>query len=294
MEIKTPAKINIFLNVGKKRSDGFHRIVSLMSKINIFDRMDISPADNIEVSGMDWLPEEDNLIYKAALSLKEHTGYDKGCRIKIDKSIPDGAGLGGGSSDAAAILKSLNKLWETGLDRKELMEIGKQLGSDVNFFLYPGICLARGRGERIQELEHEKIYDGSIVLIMPDIKISTRKVYENYSDAILSEKKLSEEKLSEKKLTEEKELNKIINNFQKGNWAEILKNDLQKTVFKEYPILKSIYNRIKNWGATPLLSGSGSSLFALSDNLKTAESIADIVKNNFGYKTAIVKPFIGE
>jgi 4-diphosphocytidyl-2-C-methyl-D-erythritol kinase len=278
MEIKAPAKLNIFLNVGKKREDGFHRIISLMTRIDLFDRMEITDSDTIEIEGMDNIPKEDNLIYKAAVRLRDYADIDKGCKITVDKIIPEGAGLGGGSSDAAAVLKGLNKFWGTGLERKELAGIGKVLGSDVNFFLYDGPCLVRGRGEQVEEIEDASPYGGSVVLIMPDIEISTRKVYENYPGG---------------SLTEEKELNKIMENFREGNWPDVLRNDLQETVFKEFPILGSLYKRIINWGGYPLLSGSGASIFALTENDKTADSIAKIVEQNFNYTSTVVKPFTG-
>ena len=282
MEIKAPAKINLFLNVGKKRDDSFHEIISLMVKVNLFDEITIEEKfpplskrgagginENIIIEAPKWLSKQDNIVFKAAKALINYTGKKKGCRIKLKKNIPPGSGLGGGSSDCAAVLLALNKLWDLNLPLGDLKKIGGDLGSDVNFFLHKGGCLVQGRGEIVEPLDVTSKTAHYVILIMPDIKISTREVYKKYPGG---------------RLIDTVELNKIIKNYREGRWPVILRNDLEGVVFKEFPVLKEIKNNLINWGVQSLLSGSGSVIFALSKDKKHVESVASIVRQNFGFK----------
>lgn len=275
MEIKAPAKINLYLNVGQKRKDSFHDIISIMVKVSLWDVITIGKHEDIIIEGPDWLSQEENLAYKAAKLLKDYTRTDKGCRIQIKKNIPPKRGLGGGSSDCGAVLNALNSFWQLSIETKELEEIGKELGSDVNFFLHPGNCVVTGRGETIIPLGN--IFKGTknIIIIDTDIEISTKDVYEKYRNG---------------KLTEKQKLNKIITDYKEGNWVQILKNDLEDIVFREFPILKNLKSRLINWGTYPLLCGSGSCIFALVDDKNTAESISQIINEDFEYNTWIVNP----
>jgi 4-diphosphocytidyl-2-C-methyl-D-erythritol kinase len=191
MEIQAPAKINLTLEVINKRDDGFHNISSVMQTIGLYDTLVFreSPRIQLEIDS-DSLPLgdgmrkmsgnskiEDNLAYKAAVLFKEKTGYKGGASIQLKKNIPSASGLGGGSSDAAATLKGLNKLWKTGLSDKELANIGSNLGSDIPFFVYGGTCLVEGRGERITRLKPAaQCY---FVLFIPFLEIpqKTRTLY---------------------------------------------------------------------------------------------------------------------
>ncbi|MFC2061168.1 4-(cytidine 5'-diphospho)-2-C-methyl-D-erythritol kinase [Elusimicrobiota bacterium] len=279
MEINAPAKINLFLNVGKKREDTFHEISSIMIKVNLFDRITIEEADEIIIEAPEWLPTEENIVFKAASMLKEYASVNNGCRIKLEKNIPPGRGLGGGSSDCANVLKALNNLWETGLGIEELEKIGKELGSDVNFFLYPGSCHVSGRGEIIKPLQ--EIVEGKyyIILVDPGMEISTEKVYDKYPGG---------------NLTQPQELDKIIQNYTEGKWDRILTNDLEDIVLKEYPVLKNLKDRLINWGSQPLLSGSGSCIYALVNEEKTAKVISSIIDRDLEFKTWIVNIITGE
>lgn len=273
MEIKAPAKINLFLNVGKKRVDNFHEVYSIMVNIGLYDKIILKESDAIQVTGPDWLPEKDNLIYKAVSLFKDHTGYNKGCNISVDKGIPPGRGLGGGSSDAAKVLLALNRLWGLDLDISELEKIGSILGSDINFFLYESDCLVKGRGELVIPISSEVSVKKDILVIDAGLEISTKVVYEKVTDGIL---------------TEESDLDKILDDYRSGNWATILRNDLEDPVFKVFPVLKDLKKRLKNWGVSPLLSGSGSCMFALSDDKEKLISVARILNENFDYNTWIV------
>lgn len=153
LTIETPAKVNLTLEVLGKRGDGYHEIVSIMQAISLFDRLTISVADDLSLTtGTPGLDTRDNLVCRAACLLKDHTGVSTGARIHLRKDIPVAAGLGGGSSDAAATLLGLDRLWGLHLAKEELVECAAQLGSDVPFFLSGGTALAEGRGERISPL----------------------------------------------------------------------------------------------------------------------------------------------
>ncbi|MFH1415257.1 MAG: 4-(cytidine 5'-diphospho)-2-C-methyl-D-erythritol kinase [Elusimicrobiota bacterium] len=273
MEFRAPAKINLFLNVGNRRDDGYHNIVSIMVKIGLYDRISIEPADEITVEGPDWLPQENNLMYRAAMLLKEMAPSGSGCRMKIEKNIPAGRGLGGGSSDCACVLEHLNRLWRLNMEVNKLGEIGGELGSDVNFFLHPGAGVVTGRGETV--IPFENLFKGKkeIIIVDTGIEISTKEIYDNYPGG---------------KLTEKDELNTIISCYKRGEWADILRNDLEVVVFKRYPVLRDLKNRLVNWGTFPLLSGSGACLFAIADDAETAESISQILSENFGYRSWLV------
>ncbi len=274
MKIKAPAKINIFLNVGEEREDKFHELRTIMVKVGLCDSITLKKNKNIKIEGMDWLKDKKNLAYRAAVELQNYSGIKKGCLIEIEKLIPSGAGLGGGSSDAAAVLKGLNKLWDLNYKDEDLENIGQKLGSDVNFFLYTGGGLAMGRGEKIIPLKTKRELAQKVLLIYPDIELSTQKIYNAYPGG---------------DLTGKEELNTIIKNYRSGNWPDILSNDLEETVFREYPVLKDIKHRLINWGLKPLLSGSGSSIFALFSDIEKAESVKSIMDEDFGYSTWILK-----
>jgi len=132
--LKAPAKINWSLSVIGKRQDGYHDVVTLMQCLSIWDSLTFALAKRLEVITEAPIPPESNLVYRAAMALRGVTGSTLGARITLDKRIPLGAGLGGGSSDAAAALAGLNRLWDLGLDRRALMEVGGGLGSDVPYF----------------------------------------------------------------------------------------------------------------------------------------------------------------
>ncbi len=151
--IKAPAKINLTLEVLGKRDDGYHEIASVMQAVSLFDTLTLSTAEDVQlISDVPELRTRDNLVYRAAELLKREKAGDGGVEIRLNKGIPIAAGMGGGSSDAAATLLGLNVLWKLGLDTKELEAFAARLGSDVPFFLSGGTALAEGRGERITPL----------------------------------------------------------------------------------------------------------------------------------------------
>ncbi len=174
LTLKAYAKVNLVLEVLGRRGDGYHEIASIMQTIGVHDVLTFEAATEIEFScAVQELQTNDNLVLKAVRALKEATREKAGARIALEKHIPHDAGLGGGSSDAAAALKGLNNLWELGLTSKKLAEIASVIGSDVPFFIYGGTCLAEGRGERITPLPDIK--RAWFVLLKPDIDIPVNK-----------------------------------------------------------------------------------------------------------------------
>lgn len=266
--LKAPAKINWSLYVLNKRDDGYHNILSLMHCIGLYDTLFFEHSDTIElITDMD-IPLQQNLVYKAAKSLQSHTGVKNGARLVLKKEIPSGAGLGGGSSDAACTLIGLNELWGLGLKDGELKTIGSMLGSDVPFFFgniagYP-MAIAEGRGEILTPLKIDISY--TLLLIKPFISISTEWAYEKISSKL---KVQSSKKLTK---TEDKINNtNLIYNALKARDIPFLKsevhNDFEGAVIEEYPIIGSLKEKVLNAGASmAIMSGSGSAVFGLFEN----------------------------
>ena len=184
--VKAHAKVNLTLEVLGRREDGYHDIVSIMQTIDLRDTLRLEPADTITLhcDRVDLL-SPDNLALKAANLLRKVTGCDKGARITLQKEIPVAAGLGGGSSDAAATLQGLNLLWELGLSVDGLMSLAMQLGSDVPFFMRGGTAMASGRGERIRPLPDADL--PTMVVLSPaiDIPLKTASIYGKLGQANL-------------------------------------------------------------------------------------------------------------
>lgn len=180
------AKINLGLRVLGKRLDGYHEIETLFQSIDLHDTLTLEPSENPEIrleiaSAWTLPPGRENLVYRAAELLLSHFGTSQGVRILLDKRIPVGAGLGGGSSDAAATIVGLHKLLRLGLTKTELHELALQLGSDVPYFLGGGLCRGRGRGELLEKLS-ERFTEHSFVLVMPSSALSTAEVYRQYDE----------------------------------------------------------------------------------------------------------------
>lgn len=188
LELKANAKINWTLEVLGVRADGYHDIRSVVLPVSLHDDVIISPAPEVTCDmDMQGVRQEENLAYRAAIALREATGCPKGARIEIRKRIPVGAGLGGGSADAAAVLNGLNRLWELGLSRQVLCGIAAQVGSDVPALAFGGAVLAEGRGEIVRPLSPEMAAEfkvpanmDDIVVHVPDITVSTAAVYREF------------------------------------------------------------------------------------------------------------------
>ena len=171
--IETPAKVNLTLEVLGKRPDGYHDIASVMQTISLFDTLTFSPSDEVKVAtNVPELETQDNLVYRAATLLREASGVSAGAEIRLDKQIPLAAGLGGGSSDAAATLLGLDRLWGLRIGEGELKELAAQLGSDVPFFVAGGTALVGGRGERVSSVNTPPTF--WLVLAFPDHRLENK------------------------------------------------------------------------------------------------------------------------
>ncbi|MDR7857584.1 4-(cytidine 5'-diphospho)-2-C-methyl-D-erythritol kinase [Tissierella sp.] len=254
--IDSYGKINLGLDVLYKREDGYHEINTIMQQISLKDTLTIREIkeDIVLGSNDENLPlDSTNLVYRAWKILQEKTGINKGIEINIHKRIPIAAGLGGGSSNAAAILKGLNDLWKLNLREEELMELGVQIGADVPYCIMGGTALAEGIGEKLTRL---KSFSGKLVLLAnPGIEVSSAKVYNNL-------------KLQNNPQLDMKKMLSSLANDDLKSVANNMVNVMEEVVIEEHPIILEIKNEMKKWGALgSLMSGSGSTVFGLFDDL---------------------------
>ena len=257
MRINANAKINIGLNVLDTRKDGYHNIYSLFSSIELYDTLTIDKSDRLTLSVTDKnLPtDSSNLALKAVLALSEASGKNLTVRIHLEKRIPVGSGLGGGSSDCAAVLYGLNQIYNLNYSMDELKLIGKNLGADVPFQLQGGLRICSGIGDIFNDIDAEPLNDYVVCLCTPNIQISTRDAYENIAKCEKFEK--NEYEIFLRKL-KDKDFFGIPN---------MINNDFEKYVFVLYPQLNFIKNNLLEAGAVYAgMSGSGSSIFGIFHN----------------------------
>lgn len=254
--VKAPAKINLSLDVMHKRPDGYHEVEMVMTTIDLADRIELSllEEDRIVIHSHNrFVPDDQrNLAYQAAHLLKERFQVKKGVVIGIEKTIPVAAGLAGGSSDAAATLRGLNKLWELGLTLDELAELGAEIGSDVSFCVYGGTALATGRGEIIKQIPAPPTC--WVVLAKPFIGVSTADVY----------RRLNVDKIQHPPTKE------MISAIEKGDFNGVCNNVgnvLEDVTLSLYPEVAQIKDQMKRFGADAvLMSGSGPTVFSLVEH----------------------------
>jgi 4-diphosphocytidyl-2-C-methyl-D-erythritol kinase len=260
--IKSPAKINWSLYVLDRRADGYHNIVSLIQRIALYDTLKFEPSSFISLKSSMKIPEEQNLVFRAARALQKAAGVTKGAMISLDKDIPSGAGLGGGSSDAAFTLIGLNELWNTGFESYKLQEIGATLGSDVPFFIGSAAAIVTERGDT---LISEDVRAGSTLLIVkPDESISTAAAYQAISDSRKACGECLDLTNNNEKLNNIKLIIGALNDGPIALLGSLLHNDFERVAVKMSPVIREIKERLLNAGAVAaLLSGSGSAVFGL-------------------------------
>lgn len=263
MQLYAPAKINLSLEIKGRRDDGFHEIETLMAPLSLSDRLTIErgqTAGDIQFSCDDpSLPVgDDNLVVQAAKLFQQATKIEAGIEIALEKKIPHGAGLGGGSSDAAATLLGLNELFETQLDQRKLIELAAQIGSDVPFFILGSAAMCRGRGEVVEPATLPANLD--LLLVKPDFGIPTPWAYSKWKDS--------------RELPDVDYTSQAFSSMRFGN-------DLERPVFEKFIFL----GRLKTWlrdqpevGAA-LLSGSGSTVFAVLRDDADGEKLAARVRD---------------
>jgi len=262
MNLRAYAKVNIGLRVLGKRPDGFHNIETVFHEIDLYDEVTIEQADTISLTtSSPHVPSDArNLCFRAAEALRTRFRGKAGVRISLRKNIPVGAGLGGGSSDAATVLVALNKFWNAGLDRRALESLASTLGSDVPFFIRGGTAVGTSRGELLEYFDLRMPF--WIVTATPPIHVSTSWAY---SQVRARERKGGGDlrTLVEEGITNPSAMQSIVT------------NDFEDYVFGEYPEIRRNRKRMKDLGAVfALMSGSGSSVFGLFHDEPTARKAA--------------------
>ena len=261
--VLAPAKLNLTLEVLAKRQDGFHEIRSVIQTINLCDSLRFQLSQSIEFKSNlpNWIPNE-SLVSKTTSLLQEATGCAKGATIEVSKRIPLVSGLGGDSSDAAAILRGLNKLWELGLSPEKLLELAAQLGSDVAFFLYGGTALVKGRGEIVTPLP--LLPHMRVVLVMPPVPRIQRKTEQLYAS------------LETKHYTDGQITKRLVEALREGRefTPSLLFNTFENVAFDRFSELSAYQGHITALGASNVhLAGSGPSLFTLVKDKAQAEEL---------------------
>ncbi len=281
------AKINLHLEILGLRNDGYHELSMVMQSIDLFDqlKMQLSGDDNIilKSSNSELTIGDDNLIIKAAKLLREKSGKNYlGVNIKLIKNIPIGAGLAGGSTDAAATLVALNRLWDLKFHTNELEEIAKEIGSDVPFCVSGGRQLCFGRGEILETVNHKQSNIGVILVKDPSIQISTPMAYKRYKDQF-AESYLSSDVEFEYKRNEARLFDWSKDKFidKKSN----IQNDLQKTISPISPEVEKSLNLLTDLPGSKLvsMSGSGPSCYALFSTYNQAKIVLKQNLSKFEY-----------
>jgi 4-diphosphocytidyl-2-C-methyl-D-erythritol kinase len=267
--LEAPAKINLTLEVLGKRNDGYHEIRSVIQTLSFCDSLQITPGKEVEFKGNipDWSSER-SLVIKAVESLKKATGSVMGAKIKIKKRIPLISGLGGDSSDAAAILRGLNQFWELNVPPNKLRDMAQNLGSDVSFFLTGGTALMEGRGEIITSLP--PIPHHWIILIIPDVSRipgKTKRLYSMLQPVHFTDGKITDKLAADLKL--------------KGEFnTSLLFNTFENVVFARGEELTNYRDHLLKIGAPNIhLAGSGPTLFTILNGKPQAEGLVKRFKD---------------
>ena len=267
LTVLAPAKLNLTLEVLAKRPDGYHEIRSVIQAINLCDSLRFQSSQNVifKSNFPDWVPEK-SLVSKAASLLQETTGCSKGAAIEVSKRIPLTSGLGGDSSDAAATLRGLNKLWELGLSQEKLLELATRLGSDVAFFIYGGTALVEGRGERVTPLP--PLPHRWVVLVAPDVPRQPGKTKQLYAS------------LKATHYTDGQITARLVAALREGReFTPSVFNTFENVAFTQFPQLKVYQEHLVKAGADNIhLAGSGPTLFTLIKDKTQAEELYSRLK----------------
>ncbi|HEY7204789.1 MAG TPA: 4-(cytidine 5'-diphospho)-2-C-methyl-D-erythritol kinase [Methylomirabilota bacterium] len=260
--LRTSAKVNLALEVLGKRTDGYHEIATVLQAVDLFDRIVVEAADTLSLLTDDPdLPTDDgNLVMRAARLLQKAAGIEAGARIRLQKRIPVAAGLGGGSSDAAATLWGLNRLWKLRWPRPRLQELAVELGMDVPFFLGTGRAVARGRGEQLDTLGGGGGY--ALVLVNPRVPLSTREVYGRVPVGWHAEPTGTERVID------------ALRTRNASRLAAALTNNLEAVVEPVLPVIARMKAALLAAGALgAIMSGSGPTVFGMARSLDHARQI---------------------
>lgn len=261
--MKAYAKINLALKVLGKRNDGFHNLEMIMVNVGVYDILKFKKnKDVIVLTDKPVCKMEDNIVYKTIMLIKEKYNIKDGVEVKVFKRIPDGGGMGGGSSDAACTIKALNKMWNLNMTRDDMFRLAEKLGSDVFFFIDNRLSLVKGRGEIVEPIDIK--LNSDILLCFPNMKCSTKYIFENHMVK-----------------HNRNDIEDVYKNLNKDDYYKYLFNDLEETVCSLYP--EYILNEIKTdleseFDCKVMMSGSGSSFFVIGKNIK---NIYKYVRNKY-------------
>ena len=270
MFIKSYAKVNLILKVGP-RKDKLHEVVTLVSKISLFDELKINTNNSgkVKVTTKNIrIKQQDNLVYQAIMLLKQATGFKQGVEVIIKKKIPLMAGLGGGSSNAAATLLFLNRKLNLNLTANKLNQLAIKLGSDVPSFLEPGTVLVGGHGEKLTKINIK--LPRYIFLVKPNKGVKTSRAYEVFDAQTLNPKK--------------PKLEQTLKSLKNKKLLELMVNDLEGPLYKEYKFLKRIYLELAKFGFDKvMLTGSGSTIFALTNKTNVCKKTYSKIHKKYGF-----------
>lgn len=275
---KSPCKVNLILNILGKRADGFHELETVMQPVNICDEMTFERAGTglqLTCSHPELPTDSKNLVHRAATAFLTAAKISGGVRIHLQKNLPLAGGIGGGSANAAVAFTALNELFGSPLPPAKLHELAAALGSDVPFFLYDKPALATGRGEKVQILENFPALKGkAFFLVHPGFGISTPWSYQNlarFPEALNGKAGRAE---------------KLVSALQASDWPAVtdgIYNSLEAPAFDKFPVLQLYKEFLRENGAlVALMSGSGSTTFAIAANLTAADALAEKFKSQFG------------
>lgn len=276
--VRALAKLNLGLAVLYKRPDGFHELRTVFQTVSLADRLDLeftpSRRSTVEIETDIDIPGE-NLIGKAATTLAEEVGIRGILRVKLHKKIPMGGGLGGGSSDAAAILLSLPALSGKHVDTGLLFDIAARIGSDVPFFLMGGTSLGAGRGEELYPLPDLRA--PNVLIASPGVHVATAEAYRALARPAFTE--LTPGALAHK-MREFRSLGRSLSGS--GDWASSCANDFEEAVFERHPLIRSVQRTLLKLGARPArMSGSGSALFGVFPSPGTRDKASASLSDSF-------------
>lgn len=269
IRLKARAKINLGLDVVRKREDGYHEVRMIMQTINLYDKITLRRQDRPGIrvtTNLNYLPvNEDNLVYKAAKLLMDEFHVEQGLKIDLNKFIPVAAGMAGGSSDAAAVLVGTNRMFRLGLTKKQLMERAVKIGADVPYCVMRGTALAEGIGEKLTPLP--PMPPCHILIAKPKVHVSTKFVYGN---------------LRANELKEHPDIDGQLDALEKGNLKELaarMGNVLETVTIPEYPVINQIKQIMLEGGAlNAMMSGSGPTVFGLFDDEEAARRTYQILQ----------------
>ena len=268
---KAYAKINLFLNVVGKRFDGYHDLEMVMASVDLYDLLSFTRTEskNITVTSDVEITTkmEENIVFQIASFLQDEFDVSEGVKIDIKKKIPIAAGLAGGSADAAATFRGLNKLWKLGLSLEDMAKLAVRFGADIPFCIYNKLCIARGKGEDLFFLENK--LKTPILIVNPNIEISTKAVFNQ----------VKQDEIITKKITD---MTSAMFNKNYELMARELHNSLESIAFEIAPEIRNIKNQMIDLGLDgALMSGSGASVFGISKDKSKLKYVYEIMKDDY-------------